>query len=454
LKKEATMTHAARPSTGGGSFKFKQHGKSKKQGRQGDYVFNPRYRNSVEGWVPSWNHTTTVFRPYPVVSQEDEGQLTEYRYSSAPDDFGDWIRGYPAVRNFGSKGLTYLLYDPRDETYDPATNPAWVLFRAIKGARDAGTADAKWAPLLEGGAGRGAELRAPSDLYLMQGALLEHRGKSYSPPRGGAQNDDLVVLEMGPSCYDRLSTLLNTRVDGATEDGTWDEMFTHGDPISLEEGKGKFISFYQAGGAADPSMQAQSGSFGESRDTGTRENRVFGFGCTIYDEWNGVPADLSGVADMVRGKAMAWDELINIMPDEDQAALLCDSFAPDVIEYGFRDFPEWITDRVRTKLSAAASFTQPVTTYQQPTPEPAAPASTADEAFGAPVGAAPPTTDAGTETTAGGFGSVRGATGATAETQDPIVPTGSIPEDAAVRPGSAQAVMDAAREAVRAQQSE
>ena len=451
------MTHAARPSTGGGAFKFKQHGKSKKQGRQGDYVFNPRYRNSVEGWVPSWNHTTTGFRPYPVVAQEDAAQLTEYRYSSAPDDFGDWIRGYPAVRNFGSKGLTYLLYDPRDETYDPASNPAWVLFRAIKGARDAGQAEASWAPLLEGGAGRGAELRAPSDLYLMQGALLEHRGKSYSPPRGGAQNDDLVVLEMGPSCYDRLSTLLNTKAEGATEDGTWDEMFAHGDPISLEAGKGKFISFYQAGGSADPSMQSQSGSFGESRTTGGRENRVFGFGCTIYNEWNGIPADLSEVSDMVRGKVMAWDDLINIMSDEEQAALLCDSFAPDVIEYGFRDFPEWITDRVRTKLAAAVSYQQPGTNYQQPTAPPAAPA-TADEAFGAPAAATPPTTNTGADATAGGFGSVRGeatgAAGGSTEAQDPIVPTGSIPEDAAVRPGRSQAVMDAAREAVRDQQTD
>jgi hypothetical protein len=231
-------------------------------------------------------------------------------------------------------------------------------------------------------------------------------------------------------------------------------MFTHGDPISLEEGKGKFISFYQAGGSADPSMQSQSGSFGESRTTGARENRVFGFGCTIYDAWNGIPADLSAVADMVRGKVMAWDDLINIMPDEEQAALLCDSFAPDVIEYGFRDFPEWITDRVRTKLAASASFTQTGTTYQQPTSAPAAPASTADEAFGAPAAATPPTTDTSTETTAGGFGSVRGEASGSTEAQDPIVPTGSIPEDAAVRPGRSQAVMDAAREAVREQQSE
>ena len=51
-------------------------------------------------------------------------------------------------------------------------------------------------------------------------------------------------------------------------------------------------------------------------------------------------------------------------------------------------------------------------------------------------------------------GATGAATGLAAETQDPIVPTGSIPEDAAIRPGRSQAVMDAAREAVREQQSE
>ena len=127
------MSQAARPSTGRKAFNFKQHGKTKKQGRQGDYVINPTHRNNVEAWVPSWNHTTTVIRPYPVPSQEDPSQLTGYRISAADDHYDDWIRGYPAVRNFGAKGLTYILYDPRDEHYDPASNPAWILYRAIKG---------------------------------------------------------------------------------------------------------------------------------------------------------------------------------------------------------------------------------------------------------------------------------------------------------------------------------
>ena len=51
-------------------------------------------------------------------------------------------------------------------------------------------------------------------------------------------------------------------------------------------------------------------------------------------------------------------------------------------------------------------------------------------------------------------GEATGAAGGSTEAQDPIVPTGSIPEDAAVRPGRSQAVMDAAREAVRDQQTD
>jgi hypothetical protein len=448
------MSQAARPSTGRKAFNFKQHGKTKKQGRQGDYVINPTHRNNVEAWVPSWNHTTTVVRPYPVPSQEDPAQLTGYRISAADDHYDDWIRGYPAVRNFGAKGLTYILYDPRDETYDPASNPAWILYRAIKGCVEAGQAPAAhWAPLLSSGPGRGAELRSPTDLYLMQGALLEHRSKTYTPPRGGAQNDNLVVIEMGPSCYDNLSPLLNMRKEGATDDGTWDEIFVHGDPISLDPGKGKFISFYQAGGAADPAhTQSQAGSFGGSRETGSAGRRPIGFGCAIYDTWNGVPADLSEVADMVRGKVIQWDDLVHIMPDEEQAALLCDAFPPDVIQYGFRDYPEWITDRVHTKLAAAAPVQQPGVPYQPQaeTPEPQQ-STQAEDAFGTPPTTTPEET--AQAATAGGFGGVRGGPVTTTETQDPTVPVENIPEDAAVRPvRSHDAVMDAAREAVREQQ--
>jgi hypothetical protein len=157
---------------------------------------------------------------------------------------------------------------------------------------------------------------------------------------------------------------------------------------------------------------------------------------------------------MVRGKVIQWDDLVHIMPDEEQAALLCDAFPPDVIQYGFRDYPEWITDRVHTKLAAAAPVQQPGVSYQ-PQAEAAAPQqpTQAEDAFGTPPTTTPEET--AQAATAGGFGGVRGGPVTTTETQDPTVPVENIPEDAAVRPvRSHDAVMDAAREAVREQQTE
>jgi hypothetical protein len=350
---------------GAPAFNFQRHGRgTKKQGRFGDFVIKAEYRNRIETWTPSWNHTTTVARFLPVTAQENGGELTGYRLSGADDHFDDWVRGYPAVRNFGATGLTMLLYDPRDETYDPRTqNPCWVLYHAVQTCVDAGQAPAgHWAPLLKGGQGRGAQLKRPQDIYLAQCALMQHKDKTYSPPRGGAKNDDLVVLEMGPSCWDHLAPLLNERKSDAPADSdNWEEVFVHGNPIALEPGCGRFITFYQAGGTADPDFvqQAQS-SFGGDRDPSGGRDKVFGYGCSIYTEWNGTSADLSApeVADMFKEKVMPWDEILYIPSEEKQAELLGDAFPADVIEFAFRDHPEWISEKVRRKLAQTTTVAQ------------------------------------------------------------------------------------------------
>lgn len=360
------MAHSARRGTTQ-RYSFKQHGSaSRKQGRLGDYVLQPN--TGSEAWSPSWNHTTTVFRPFPVPSAEDPAQLCGFKLSDDPDDFDDWIRGYPSARNWGDPGITFLLYDPTDDI-NPEDHPAWVLFRCVDGRVQAGQAPAHWQALLQGGQGRSAMLRAPQDLYLMQGALLEQRSKPYDPPRGGSPDDDLVVLECTRSVIQEMAPQLN-EID-------WD-------PISLEPGNGGLLQIYQLGGAADPE-QASSGGFGGRRGgiSSRSEDRKIGYGVKVIREWNGVSGDLSGVADMVASKVKPWEEVVRVLPIEEQAHLLAKHFPADVIWEAFADhrYEGWIPEHVERAVNQSVSVASPGV----PPAAPAAPEAQAPAAPPAPA---------------------------------------------------------------------
>ncbi len=416
-------------------YNFKQYGQSsRKQGRLGDHVIKPQ--SGCEVWTPTWNHTTTVFRPFPVPSREDPEVLCGFRCSDQPNDFDDWIRGYPAVRSWGDPGLTFLLYDPTDHNYDPETNPAWVLWRFIDGRSSAGQASPEMQRLTKGGEGRSAMIKRPGDIFIMQGALLEHKSKPNSPPRGGAEDDDLLILECTSTVIQALSPQLNELSPPDTYD-----------PVSLEPGQGALFRIYQLGGAADPDISEGGSGFGGQRMGGQQRDFIRGYGAKVIREWNGVSGDLSGVADMVQEKVKPWDDIVNIMTHEEQAKLLSRHFPPQVIWDAFADYRQsgWIPENVIREMTAPT--TVPVQTdvsSQQP-----------------PMSTVPADSVPGTVTDAGGWGVTREAgpqpTEAdpaarpqgdtqTTEVTDQTVPDG-IPMDdiaAAAGQGTAEAGQDGA----------
>jgi hypothetical protein len=391
------MARSARKGSTNARYSFKQHGStSRKQGRLGDYVLQPN--SGTEAWSPSWNHTTTVFRPFPVPSPEDPDALCGFKLSDDADDFDDWIRGYPTARSWGDPGITFLLYDPLED-FNPEEHPAWVLFRCVDGRVQAGQAPAHWDALLKGGQGRSAMLRAPQDLYLMQGALLEQRSKVYTPPRGGSPDDDLVILECTRSVIQELAPQLNT-IDF--------------DPVSLEAGSGGLFQIYQRGGAADPEQASDAGFGGRRGGISSREERVIGYGVKVIKEWNGTSGDLSSVADMVANKVKPWEDVVRIMTIEEQAHLLAKHFPADVIWEAFADhrYEGWIPEHVERAVTQSTSVAVPAPAPVPPG-APVPPASAADWKAPSAAPAAP----------ASGWGAARPADNETAS--DPLArPTG------------------------------
>ena len=391
------------------AYSFKRHGTtSRKQGRLGDYVL--KNSSGCEVWTPSWNHTTTVVRPLGVPSLEDASQWCEFRRSDEPDDFDDWIRGYPAVRSWGDPGVTFILYDPTDDSYDIDSNPAWVLWRCVDGQVSSGQAPAEWKALTERGQNRGAMIATPKDLYVMQCALLEHKSKPYNPPRGGSEGDSTVVLECTRTVIESLIPAL--------EDAGPDF-----NPISLEPGKGGAFRIYQMGGSADPDI-ASGGGFGGTRSTFTQQkDRMIGYGVKCVTEWNGISCDLSGVADMIQAKSKPWDDIIRIMTHEEQAHMLAKHFPADVIWAAFSDHRHegWIPEHVERAMTQPVSVPVAAVPPQQAPPAPAAGIATTTPPSG---WAAAPAASAGAVADP-----LARPTGQAAEVTDPALAEGGLPVD-------------------------
>jgi len=348
-------------------------------GSADNYVLLPT--SGAELWSTSWNNKLTSFRPFPV--PDDSGQLSPYRYSAEAGDFGDWIRAYPVFKGGVKQLVTFLLFDPAsDRDYDLHDNPAFVLFHAINGAVNSGQGAPSWPPLLKGGAGRAASLTKPDQLFLMQGALMEQGGKLYSPPRGGGQTDRLVVLALSGGTGRKLKTMLDDRAsgyNGPVED--YDRSMTYGDPVSLQHGR--YIRFCQAPGQLSVAQpQAQTAGFGGSRNEAqSRDAEVKGYDIVIEPTFRGATANLAAVEPLIRSRVKPWPDLLNFPTTQEQVLILARAFPPDVVDYAFRDRPNWLTDdvlaiiRARTSVPVAGVYNpaQPPSAYPQQQPPSAYP---------------------------------------------------------------------------------
>ncbi len=360
-------------------YSYRDNGRTQR-GLMGDHVFK---KGSVEVYKPSWKGTTTTIRVYPALAPENPTQFDPWRFSADDADYGEWIRTYPAVRNFGDPGVTFILFDPSDAAYDPQLNPAWMVYNAVYRAVQAGQApDPKWAAMLMGGQGRGAALRRPQDISMVQCGILQHNGKEYDPPKGGAVNDGTIVMELSPSAAGAMLSAMDERnPDFRGDPDQYDQMFVHGDPINLNGGQ--FVNFFQLG--FDPRERARvnpttrGSSFGQARDVrpgGGAEKDDIGFGCFLTPDFKGMPASLAGCEDLVRRKWKPWDDVVQILTTQQQIQLLSGALPASMIEYAFREtyadmIPESVWKALRGRVSAptggevASRSTAPVAGVRQ-----------------------------------------------------------------------------------------
>lgn len=342
-------------------YSFADHGNSVSGQRQGKFVIK---NNLAQHWTPCWGDGVTVIRPFPAKNPDDPtGQSWDpYRFSAEHGQLGDWFRRYDAVRNFGDPGVTMIIRDPADPTaQDTQMIPAHVIYNAISSAVKAGQDQRGWAALLIGGRNRGAVLPRPSEVYLIQGAIMQHKTEVYNPPRGFAPEEKPLVLELSMGAGTALLAELERVIEGnQAADGDWENMFVNGDPVGLNNGR--FITFYKLADGDPRTRQAQqAGGWNapQQQQGGGRQQEAIGFGCYLEPTFNGIPARLNDFEAQVAAKVQNWDDILWFPTVEEQANLLADKLPPEVIMYAWRDHPEWIPENIRNRAVAAHSVNAP-----------------------------------------------------------------------------------------------
>lgn len=356
-------------------YSFADHGVGDDTGFRGNFLLKPGI-GDVSIWSPAWTGGATIFRPFPALDPDNPKAWHPWRVGAEAGMFGDWIRRYEAVSNMGNDGVTFFLHNPLNGELDKQQCPPWVLYSAVTQAIKAGQAPGAWAPLEKGGHGKSAELPKPTHLYVIQCAVMTHKGKVYSPPRGGAGNDGTIVMVLKSSAGRNLVVKMNEMREGYQGDpNDYNAMFTHGDPVSLAPGCGRYICVYNVNedpkdvqtpqmGATPQQAQAAANLFGQQAATGMTETQGDdrkGYDVYIEPYFNNYGADMSApqMQDLVSKKVKPWDNILNFPDPVQQAHWLATRFPTDVIMYAFSGHPDWIPESVRAAHQQAGTIAQP-----------------------------------------------------------------------------------------------
>jgi hypothetical protein len=339
-------------------YSFAAHGDTGSGGEQyGRFLLKPQ--SGCETYSPTFNNQPMTIRIIPAKSPDQSGQLTPYRWSADGQNYGDWIRTYPAIKSFGTPGVTMFIHNPADEGGGSLQmSPAWVLYNAITQAVKNRQDQGGWAGTLIGGAGRSAQLPRPTTLGVLQCGIVARLGKQHWPPIGFNPNDSTAIALLTGKTVEALINLLCERREGfAGPDNDYENMYVHGDPVSLQHGR--YVTIYKLG--EDPRQQQQvqplygPASFNvprpQQQQSNDRDDK--GYGVYIEPTWQQMPAAWTSpdMVQAVNNQAKAWDDILNFPTIEEQAREIAPRFPPDMIAYAWRDFPEWIPQSVWNALS-------------------------------------------------------------------------------------------------------
>lgn len=347
------------------NYRFADNAGTSQSNEYGNYILK---RGAGEIRKPTWNRTETVVRFLPCWNFE-ESRWEPYRRSPSPMDLGDWIRRYDAVRGFGDKGVTMLLFDPiENPSYDIQSNPCVILYRAINSAIDNKVSDPEWPSLLRGAPGKGAPLKRQQSIYIARVGIFRINSKDMATadraPLGLAATDPAYFLELPKTAGEKLISMMEEQVENYEGDpDDYDKMYKYGDLTSLD--KGAYVHLFEEG--ADPrnntsyqggQRQLTVGSGGRGNYSSGGGGQSFkGYDIFIDKTWNGFASTLNSpeLEKLIKSKQRPWEDCLQFFDHQEQAFLIQDGFPASAILYAWRDHPEWIKDETRSRAVSRVS---------------------------------------------------------------------------------------------------
>ncbi len=221
-------------------YRYADHGKDETQ-QSGDLTVRPGYNVTVVKPVFRAKDSAIIFRPLPAI---DNGEPIPYRYTTAPNDFTDWIRTYPAVSYAGAGKTQYsfILYDVAAGIEQADQNPYIIMRNAIAAAVKEGSVPGEWNTLI---LGNPPVLPKPSTLTFIRAIVYSCGNTLYvgknKVPLGAAKKDKLVIVKLSKSALKSMQSQLNEVNSGYVGDPyDYENSMKYGDPTFPLSG-GRFI---------------------------------------------------------------------------------------------------------------------------------------------------------------------------------------------------------------------
>jgi len=246
---------------------------------------------------PSYNKGRTLFRPWPTVYKDENGNLVEVPARDSEGNFGLNFFVRDQVCLGWGKDMRFTCFtDVSDESKWPQGSPLQVFYEDMNvRKKEPGIRE-----LFDREAGFAA-LSRPSARGFLKGLLIENRGKKYNDnPVWGA------LLMMSTSMTEAFDTLI-TKLGENTEDTAndpfgWNAKYEVGDPVGLADGK--VYEFHKESELFGPKTQGVNIEGGARAASGRDKSDIESYGARIWPDSPKLPLPVEKVAK--------WD-----MPFED-----------------------------------------------------------------------------------------------------------------------------------------
>jgi hypothetical protein len=311
-------------------------------------------RGAGEIMKPSWEQPT-IFRILPGLNPDNPSEFDPWRFSTRVDEYGQWF--YPidvaavSCEANNRTSRTWVIRDPFDKAYNLSNNPLVLMRNAVKSAISQKQPFAiNWLSLINGGQGRGPELAAPKESWLVQAVVMEHGGKTFEIPKGFGPDDRTVFLVLTISAVQAIKRAMDQRKpDFAGDPEDIAGHYLYGDPVSLDDGA--YIVLFNR--EKDPRTQnirpgGQSAFSSAAQRGGAME--VKGYDAFLQKEYRGGGAQLTEFQQLVMDKVKVWQDSVNIPTDEEQVKLLEQVYRPfsDLLVYSLDDtHGEFLDQKIR-----------------------------------------------------------------------------------------------------------